>query len=89
MLIYGDKVSPVGRISSATLILSATLFLIPAIGSNKNTCSTLGPKYGVTSKLKLLSEANEEVATPDPVTLGCIEAEPVYNSPPKEALNAN
>ena len=60
----------------------------PAIGSNKNTCSTLAPKYGVTLKLKLLLEANEEVATQEPVTLGWIEIEPVYNSPPKAALNA-
>ena len=59
------------------------------MGSNKNTCSVLGLKYGVTLKLNPLFEANEEVATQDPVILGWIEIELVYNSPPKEALNAN
>jgi len=36
----------------------------------------------------LLSEANEFIIS-DPVILGCIDTDPVYNSPPNEALNAN
>ncbi len=37
------------------------------------------------SNPKLLLRVNELVATQDPVTLGWIETDPVYNSPPKEA----
>ena len=35
---------------------------------------------------KLLSKLNEPVVSQDPVILGWIEIDPVYNSPPKGAL---
>ena len=39
--------------------------------------------------VKLLSKGNELVGSQDPVILGWIEMDPVYNSPPKDALKAN